>query len=104
MKIQDRLSKAVTTLEFFTSNEWTFHNDNIFLLLNRMSEEDKRTFCFDPRSIDWKKYMLNYCLGVKEFVLKEDINQLPAARVALQRSVVQALFSQSMLIPQQTLV
>ncbi|GFO50602.1 fatty acyl-coa reductase [Plakobranchus ocellatus] len=85
VKIQDRLSKAVTTLEFFTSNEWTFHNDNIFLLLNRMSEEDKQTFCFDPRSIDWKKYMLNYCLGVKEFVLKEDISQLPAARVALQR-------------------
>ncbi|GFR60912.1 fatty acyl-CoA reductase [Elysia marginata] len=85
VKIQDRLSKAVTTLEFFTSNEWTFHNDNIFLLLNRMSEEDKRTFCFDPRSIDWKKYMLNYCLGVKEFVLKEDISQLPAARIALQR-------------------
>lgn len=85
VKIQDRLSKAVTTLEFFTSNEWHFHNDNIFMLLGKMTEEDRRTFCFDPRSIDWKKYMLNYCLGVKQFVLKEDISELPRARIALQR-------------------
>ncbi|KAK0049591.1 fatty acyl-CoA reductase 1 [Biomphalaria pfeifferi] len=85
VKIQDRLSKAVTTLEFFTSNEWHFHNDNIFMLLGKMSEADKHTFCFDPRSIDWKKYMINYCLGVKQFVLKEDIAELPRARIALQR-------------------
>ncbi|CAL1532097.1 unnamed protein product [Lymnaea stagnalis] len=85
VKIQDKLSKAVTTLEFFTSNEWHFHNDNIFMLLANMSDEDRRTFCFDPRSIDWKKYMLNYCLGVKQFVLKEDIAELPRARIALQR-------------------
>ncbi|CAG5119961.1 unnamed protein product [Candidula unifasciata] len=85
VRIQDRLSKAVTTLEYFTSNEWHFHNDNIFMLLSKMSEEDKRTFCFDPRNIDWKKYMLNYCLGVKQFVLKEDMAELPQARRALLR-------------------
>jgi fatty acyl-CoA reductase len=85
VRIQDRLAKAVATLEYFTSNEWHFHNDNIFMLLSKMSEEDKRTFCFDARSIDWKKYTLNYCLGVKEFVLKEDIAELPRARRALLR-------------------
>lgn len=57
------------------------------MLLSKMSEEDKRTFCFDPRSIDWKKYMVNYCLGVKQFVLKEDIAELPRARLALLRLV-----------------
>lgn len=75
----------MTTLEYFTSNEWHFHNDNIFMLLSKMSAEDKRIFCFDPRGIDWKKYMVNYCLGVKQFVLKEDIAELPRARRALQR-------------------
>ncbi|XP_035829281.1 fatty acyl-CoA reductase 1, partial [Aplysia californica] len=77
VRMQDRLSKAVTTLEFFTSNEWRFHNDNIFMLMSKMTEEDRHEFCFDPRSIDWKKYIFNYCLGVQQYVLKEDISELP---------------------------
>ncbi|KAL8568138.1 hypothetical protein ACOMHN_027661 [Nucella lapillus] len=85
VKIQDRLWKAVNTLEFFTSRQWNFCNDNIFMLLTKLSNEDKKTFPFDPRSIDWATYMENYCLGVKQFVLKEEISELPKARVDLQR-------------------
>lgn len=85
VRLQDRLSKAVNTLEFFTSNEWQFHNDNVFMLLNRMSNEDKQVFCFDPRSINWKEYMNNYCLGIKQFVLKEDISDQSTARKGLLR-------------------
>ncbi|XP_076450257.1 fatty acyl-CoA reductase 1-like [Babylonia areolata] len=85
VKIQDRLWKAVGTLEFFTSRQWNFRNDNVFMLLSKMSYEDKKTFPFDPRSIDWARYMENYCLGAKQFVLKEEISELPKARISLQR-------------------
>jgi len=84
VKMQDRLSKAVTTLEFFTSNEWQFHNDNMFMLMSKMTEEDKAKFSFDARCINWKKYVTNYCFGVQQYVLKEESN-LPKARIALQR-------------------
>ena len=46
-------------------------------------------FPFDPRSIDWPRYMENYCLGAKQFILKENISELPKARLALQRSVTE---------------
>ena len=84
--MQDRLSKAVTTLEFFTSNEWQFHNDNMFMLMSKMTEEDKAKFSFDARCINWKKYVTNYCFGVQQYVLKEESN-LPKARIALQRFI-----------------
>lgn len=85
VRLQDRLWKAVRSLEFFTSHQWNFCNDNIFMLLTKLSAEDKKTFPFDPRSIDWSQYMENYCLGAKQFVLKEEISELPKARIALQR-------------------
>lgn len=85
VRIQDRLWKAVKTLEFFTSRQWNFSNDNVFILLSKLSTEDKKTFQFDPRVIDWSRYMENYCLGAKQFVLKEEISELPQARISLQR-------------------
>ncbi|XP_046335728.1 fatty acyl-CoA reductase 1-like [Haliotis rufescens] len=85
VKIQDRLWKAVTTLEFFTSREWKFDNSNIFMLLDKMSKSDRDTFDFDARHIDWPSYMESYCLGTKQFVLKEELDQLPKARRALYR-------------------
>ena len=85
IRIQERLSKATTILEFFTSHEWHFQNDNILMLMSKMTEADKVNFCFDPRRIDWRTYVSNYCLGIQQFVLKEDKADMPKARIALAR-------------------
>ena len=85
VRMQDRLSKATKTLEFFTSHEWNFQNDNLFALMSKMSEADKAQFCFDPRRIEWKKYINNYCLGIQQFILKEDVDNRPKARTAFAR-------------------
>ncbi|KAK3102487.1 hypothetical protein FSP39_011713 [Pinctada imbricata] len=85
IKIQDRLRKAVGSLDFFTSNEWEFSNDNMYMLLNKMSSEDRKTFNFDPKCIHWPTYMEQYCLGTKKFVLREELAELPKARKTVQR-------------------
>ncbi|XP_064601649.1 fatty acyl-CoA reductase 1-like [Liolophura sinensis] len=85
VKVQDRLQKAVKSLDYFTSNQWNFANDNFHMLLNKLSPEDRQIFNFDPRMIQWSLYMENYCLGTKKFVLKEELSELPAARRALAR-------------------
>ncbi|CAC5407916.1 FAR [Mytilus coruscus] len=85
VKIQDRLRRSVGSLDFFTSNEWEFVNGNLYMLLNKMTTEDQKTFNFDPKLIDWSKYMERYCLGTKQFVLKEELSELPRARKTLQR-------------------
>ncbi len=42
VKIHERLRKAVSSLDFFTSNEWQFTNDNLYILLNKLTPEDKK--------------------------------------------------------------
>lgn len=85
VKIHERLRKAVASLDFFTSNEWQFTNDNLYILLNKLTPEDRKEFNFDPKLIDWTKYMEAYCLGTKQYVLKEELSELPRARKTLQR-------------------
>lgn len=85
VKIQDRLRRSVASLDFFTSNEWVFSNENLYKLLGKMTPEDQKTFNFDPKKIDWSEYMEHYCLGTKQFVLKEELSELPRARSKLRR-------------------
>lgn len=72
-------------LSFFTTNEWKFIVENPYHLMEQMSVEDRRTFYFDVRTIDWPSYIQTYTLGTRRFILKDDPSTLPAARKHLQR-------------------
>ncbi|KAK2178517.1 hypothetical protein NP493_540g00009 [Ridgeia piscesae] len=85
MKIQDRVDKSASSLRFFTMHQWTFANDNVLALQDRLSPEDHEDFNFDATQIEWPSYLENYCLGTKLFALKEDMSDMPKAKQALQR-------------------
>ena len=46
MKIQERVEKSVSTLGYFTLNQWKFDSSNILKLLNRIPETDKNVYIF----------------------------------------------------------
>lgn len=85
VKIQDKLRKAVGSLDYFTQNDWVFSNKNLDDLLNKMTPEDRKTFNFNVKSIHWPTYMESYCLGIKRFVLREELSELSKARQTLKR-------------------
>ncbi|CDQ76835.1 unnamed protein product [Oncorhynchus mykiss] len=72
-------------LEYFTSHSWVWKNDNVTMLMNQMGADDKRTFNFDVRQLNWAEYMENYCMGTKKYVLNEAESGLPAARKHLNK-------------------
>ena len=41
MKIQERVEKSVSTLGYFTLNQWQFDTRNIMKLLDRIPEVDR---------------------------------------------------------------
>jgi fatty acyl-CoA reductase len=84
MRVQSKLKKATETLEFFTTHQWEFTNDNIFMLLNQMNEVDSKIFNFDVKELHWPSYIEQYCLGAKKFVLKEDMSKMNQCRKALK--------------------
>ncbi|KAJ8965743.1 hypothetical protein NQ314_003921 [Rhamnusium bicolor] len=85
LRIQDKLSKAATCLEYFTLQEWHFDDENVRTLVTTLSEVDKKEFCFDVAKIDWEDYIENYILGIRRFIFKEDLASLPKARQQVSR-------------------
>lgn len=83
--LQSKLEKATKYLEYFTTQQWIFKDDNVRELNEELSLEDRQTFTFDVRQIDWGSYLEHYILGIRHFLLKENPDTLPAARVHLRK-------------------
>lgn len=85
IKVQDKLAKSVQCLEYFTTHQWSFHNENVAKLLDAMSENDKQNFQFDVRTIEWENYVEKYVLGFRQFLFKQDPSSLEASRKRLTK-------------------
>ncbi|XP_076754544.1 fatty acyl-CoA reductase 1 [Xylocopa sonorina] len=83
--IQAKLRKAATCLEYFSTQQWNFRDDNVRQLAEQLSPEDRQTFMFDVKEIDWPAYIEQYILGIRLFMLKENPDTLPAARSHLKK-------------------
>ncbi|XP_015432264.1 PREDICTED: putative fatty acyl-CoA reductase CG5065 [Dufourea novaeangliae] len=83
--IQAKLCKATKCLEYFSTQQWNFRDDNVRSLGEQLSMEDKQTFPFDVRQIDWPSYLEHYILGIRHFILKESPDSLPAARSHIKK-------------------
>ncbi|XP_046651716.1 LOW QUALITY PROTEIN: putative fatty acyl-CoA reductase CG5065 [Daphnia pulicaria] len=80
-----RAHKMMSCLEFYTMREWNFPSQNPVLLMDKMSVQEKNTFNFDVRKIDWETYMTTFAVGVREYLFKDDLSSLPAARKNLNK-------------------
>ncbi|UYV79098.1 hypothetical protein LAZ67_17001124 [Cordylochernes scorpioides] len=80
-----KMERALHILEFFTLHEWSFGHENAVTLMEELKGQDRETFEFDVRNVNWDKYMESYVLGVRRFLLNEEEDTLPAARKKLNR-------------------
>lgn len=88
VKTQNRLVKMIKTVQFFITRQWNFTDDNVRNLLTEMSQKDRQTFQFDISVIDWDKYLENYVLGIREFLLKQNPKSLSSCRRKMSRPVL----------------
>lgn len=85
VRIAQKLDRAASCLEYFTTHEWNFCNDNVQGLWAALSEVDQHTFNFALSALHWPTYMEQYCLGTKRYVMKEELTTLPTARRHLSK-------------------
>ncbi|XP_054266767.1 putative fatty acyl-CoA reductase CG5065 isoform X1 [Macrosteles quadrilineatus] len=85
LKIHKKLQRAVTCLEYFTTNEWKFMNDNMAQLMKEMHPADREKFNFNISDLNWKTYIESYVLGTRKYILKEDPSTIDTAKVHLRR-------------------
>lgn len=92
VKMYAKATIAFSSLEFFTTHQWKFISNNPIRLMEEMSTQDKKTFYFDVREIEWKSYFDVFIQGARRFVLKEDPSTLPLARRNLNRLYMAKMF------------
>lgn len=82
---QLKIDKVLGALEYFTTHEWNFRTGNMWIVWDALSEEDQQVFDFDLRKLHWPAYFEKYCLGIKLYILKEDLSNISSARSHLRR-------------------
>ncbi|KAI5640427.1 male sterility protein domain-containing protein [Phthorimaea operculella] len=80
VNIQKRINDGMKTIQYYTTKEWYFTNNNFRALRDRISKEDDETFYTDVSGVDPDLYLRDYVLGARQFVCKEDPSTLPRAQ------------------------
>lgn len=80
LKIYKKIDKVSVILAYFANKQWTFTNDRVMKLWDSMDDQDKKLFNFDIKSLSWEYFAQAHCLGLRVYLVKDDIHTLPAAR------------------------
>lgn len=87
--IARRYKTAADTGEYFARHEWNFETTNVRELLAEVqAAKDGAEFRVDVRAMVWDEYIREYMLGIRKFVLKDDVETLPAARATVRKFLV----------------
>ena len=81
MKIDKHRNELFRALEYFDTREWSFHRHNITEMMTKVKTlEDGNVVKLYLQDMDWKKFITNYQVGMKKFILKENSESMNAAR------------------------
>lgn len=86
LKIIKRIDLSAQTGEFFSTNEWKWNVSNMTTLMKVVSEQEiSRNFEVNIQNVDWDMYLQRYILGIRKYILKENLDTLPYARSRLNK-------------------
>jgi alcohol-forming fatty acyl-CoA reductase len=84
---QTRISQGLEVLQFFTMRSWVFYSQKFKDLSKSLSKEEYEMFFVDtdavPASAE-RDYLRNCLLGARQYIMKEPLSTIPAARIHLK--------------------
>ena len=69
--------KIATEFHHFVINEWTFSSRNSDMLQSKLVGDEKESFAFDAKVVDWHSYIRGMCWGLNHYVLKSNADPHP---------------------------
>lgn len=86
LKIAKRFKLAADTGEFFAMHQWNFDIKNLKRIISaaQQTQHDSQEFNCDMSNMDWDDYVKNHMLGIRKYVLKDDLSSLTNARRKLR--------------------
>ncbi|XP_015116093.1 putative fatty acyl-CoA reductase CG5065 [Diachasma alloeum] len=87
VNLHRKIYSANSALAHFLMNQWNFQNAKMRSLLSDVPPADVDTFGYEYATFDANRYFKNCLIAAKQFLLKEDLANLPAARLHYERMV-----------------
>ncbi|KAL6446629.1 hypothetical protein ACFW04_001253 [Cataglyphis niger] len=85
LKLQRKAYIANRTLQHFMCNKWKFDNTNSQYLLSLIPSNNREMFSIDLSDMDMTKYMRDGAIGMKKYLMHEDMNRLDTAKAHRKR-------------------
>ncbi|XP_026322243.1 fatty acyl-CoA reductase wat-like [Hyposmocoma kahamanoa] len=67
-----RLNAAVSV---YLHNEWKFDDSNLYEMYKELSPADQIIYNSDMADLDWKRYIVIWCIGIRKYIVKDGINK-----------------------------
>ncbi|XP_075233045.1 fatty acyl-CoA reductase wat-like isoform X1 [Lycorma delicatula] len=80
VKMIQKVDKLSELLSYFCKRQWDFSNKNTQDLWKSLDQKDKEIFPFNVEDINWEEYFYNYMRGIRQYLLKDDLSTVPAAK------------------------
>ncbi|XP_071561646.1 uncharacterized protein [Temnothorax nylanderi] len=85
LRLMKKLYVANRAVSYFSFHEWKFSNTNKLALMSSIPPDNRDMFSFDDSYVDIREFCKNSIIGVKRFILHEDLNRLDVARLHSKR-------------------
>ncbi|CAH1977794.1 unnamed protein product [Acanthoscelides obtectus] len=88
LDIYRRMHKLCGALQYFVTRSWSFSNNNMSNVWQKMSEEDRGIFNFNIRDVHWMNFYHHYTRGIRKYLLKESEEHLEEDRIRNERFIL----------------
>ncbi|KAL0273819.1 UNVERIFIED_CONTAM: hypothetical protein PYX00_006400 [Menopon gallinae] len=85
VKVYKKIRKFNVVLSFFSTKQFHFTDDNVHKLWGSLSRKDQEIFPFDIADLDWDYFAQGHLLGLRVYLVKDDIDTLHKARLRWKR-------------------
>lgn len=84
-RANNRLEGSIDDYAFFMTHKWSWTGNSKTDMIAAQTPEDRAAVNLDVGSIDWPRYIENSIIGIKKFMMREDMSRVAVARANQKR-------------------
>jgi fatty acyl-CoA reductase len=84
-KAYQKIHRFTDVISYFTTQKWTFQDDNVRKLWEKMSSQDKILFNFDITALDWEVLLFSMGRGIWLYVTDDNLETLTETQARYNR-------------------
>lgn len=82
-----KIHKFSEVISYFSLKSWTFNDNNTRSLTQKLSKLDQTLFRFDLTKLNWNEYFKKHVIGIRMYIIKDQLETLSEGRKWNQKSV-----------------